>query len=79
MDELRERGVVPHRNPEPVLDRVRAVSPRPVCAGFGIRGPEQVAALSAHADGVVVGSRLIELAEAGEDVAAFVRGLHVQR
>lgn len=61
------------------LDRVRAVSPRPVCAGFGIRGPEQVAALSAHADGVVVGSRLIELAEAGEDVASFVRSLHVQR
>ncbi len=61
------------------LDRVRAVSPGPVCAGFGIRGPEQVAALAAHADGVVVGSRLIELAEAGEDVPAFVRSLRVTR
>lgn len=61
------------------LDRVRAASPIPVCAGFGIRGPEQVAALGPHADGVVVGSRLIELAEAGEDVAAFVRGLRVLR
>ncbi|MEM6638444.1 MAG: tryptophan synthase subunit alpha [Pseudomonadota bacterium] len=60
------------------LARVRAVSERPVCAGFGIRGPDQVAALAAHADGVVVGSRLIELAEQGEDVASFVRSLHIQ-
>lgn len=61
------------------LDRVRAVSPIPVCAGFGIRGPEQVAGLSAHTDGVVVGSRLIELVESGEDAVAFVKTLHVQR
>ncbi len=61
------------------LERVRAISGIPVCAGFGIRGPEQVKALSPHADGVVVGSRLIELVEAGEDPVAFVRTLHVQR
>lgn len=61
------------------LEHVRKISARPVCAGFGIRGPEQVAALGAHADGVVVGSRLIELAEAGEDVVDFVRTLHVKR
>jgi len=61
------------------LDRVRGVSPIPVCAGFGIRGPEQVKGLSAHADGVVVGSRLIELVEAGEDAVAFVKTLHVPR
>ncbi|MFK7889158.1 MAG: tryptophan synthase subunit alpha [Gammaproteobacteria bacterium] len=61
------------------LDRVRSVSEIPVCAGFGIRGPEQVKGLSAHADGVVVGSRLIELVEAGEDPVAFVKTLHVQR
>ena len=61
------------------LARVKAVSPRPVCAGFGIRGPDQVAALAPHADGVVVGSRLIELAESGANVAEFVRSLHVTR
>jgi tryptophan synthase alpha chain len=57
------------------LERVRAVSDIPVCAGFGIRGPAQVRSLAAHADGVVVGSRLIEVLEAGEDPAAFVRSL----
>lgn len=61
------------------LDRVRNVSDIPVCAGFGIRGPEQVRGLSAHADGVVVGSRLIELVESGDDPVAFVKTLHVQR
>lgn len=57
------------------LDRVRAVSPRPVCAGFGIRTPEQVAALAGHADGVIVGSALIEEIEAGRDPAAFLHSL----
>ena len=57
------------------LQRVRALSDLPVCAGFGIRGPEQVAALGKHAEGAVVGSRLIEIIEAGEDPVAFVRSL----
>jgi len=57
------------------MDRVRAVSPVPVCAGFGIRGREQVARMTGHVDGVVVGSALVEVLERGEDPAAFVRGL----
>lgn len=57
------------------LDRVRAVSPLPVCAGFGIRHAAQVAALAPHTDGVVVGSALVEVTEAGGDAAAFLRGL----
>ncbi len=57
------------------MDRVRAVSPIPVCAGFGIRGPEQVARMKGHVDGVVVGSALVEVLERGEDPAAFLRGL----
>lgn len=60
---------------EAYLARVRAASRVPVCAGFGIRGPEQVAALKGHADGAVVGSRLIEVLEEGGDPAAFVRRL----
>jgi tryptophan synthase alpha chain len=55
--------------------RVREVSPVPVCAGFGIRGPEQVARLSPHVDGVIVGAALVEVIERGEDPAAFLRGL----
>jgi tryptophan synthase alpha chain len=57
------------------LERVRAVSPIPVCAGFGIRGPEQVAKLQGHVDGVVVGSALVEVLERGEDPAKFLRSL----
>jgi len=49
------------------LDRVRASSPIPVCAGFGIRSREQVKRLRGHVDGVVVGSALVEVLERGED------------
>jgi tryptophan synthase alpha chain len=48
------------------LERVRAASTVPVCAGFGIRGREQVARLRGHVDGVVIGSALVEVLERGE-------------
>ncbi|HVP34758.1 MAG TPA: tryptophan synthase subunit alpha [Steroidobacteraceae bacterium] len=57
------------------LARVRARAALPVCAGFGIRTREQVARLTGHVDGVVVGSALVELLERGEDPAAWLRGL----
>ena len=57
------------------LDRVRAASASPVCAGFGIRSREQVERLAGHVDGVVVGSALVEVLERGEDPRAFLRGL----
>jgi tryptophan synthase alpha chain len=64
--------------PEDVLsymDRVRAASPVPVCAGFGIRSAGQVARMQGHVDGVVVGSALVEVLERREDPAAFIRSL----
>ncbi len=54
------------------LDRVRAASPLPVLAGFGVRNRAQVAALASHVDGVVVGSALIETLSRGEDPGAFL-------
>lgn len=57
------------------LDAVRAVSPLPVCVGFGVRDVEHVRWLGRHADGVIVGSALVEVLERGEDPAAFLRGL----
>lgn len=57
------------------LDRVRAVAPVPVCAGFGIRSRAQVVRLAPHVDGVVVGSALVEVLERSEDPAAFLRAL----
>jgi len=57
------------------LDRVRASSAVPVCAGFGIRSREQVTRLRGHVDGVVVGSALLEVLERGEDASAWLRAL----
>ena len=46
------------------LDRTRAVVSRnPLLVGFGIRTPADAARLAPHADGVIVGSALIEHAE----------------
>jgi tryptophan synthase alpha chain len=57
------------------MDRVREASRVPVCAGFGIRTREQVARMTGHVDGVVVGSALVEVLERGDDPAAFLRAL----
>jgi len=57
------------------LARVKAASPIPVCAGFGVRNAGQVRRIAAHADGVVVGSALVEALEKGQDPAEFIAGL----
>jgi tryptophan synthase alpha chain len=57
------------------LDRVKAVSPLPVCAGFGVREAAHVRQIAAHADGVIVGSALVEALERGEDPAEFLARL----
>jgi tryptophan synthase alpha chain len=59
------------------FERVKGVSPVPVCAGFGIRSREQVEKLAPYVDGVIVGSALVETLERGEDPGAFLRGLRV--
>jgi tryptophan synthase alpha chain len=61
------------------LDAVRAVSGLPVCAGFGVRSAEQVRLLSGHADGVIVGSALVEALEAGQDPVRFLTELRSAR
>jgi tryptophan synthase alpha chain len=57
------------------LDSVRAAAKVPVCAGFGIRGREQVEQLKGHVAGVIVGSALVEVLDSGQDAAAFLRAL----
>ena len=44
----------------PAVKRVRAASGLPVAVGFGIKTPERAAAIARVADGVVVGSALVE-------------------
>lgn len=41
------------------VNRIKAQTTLPVCVGFGVKSPEQVAAIGAYADGVVVGSALV--------------------
>ncbi len=57
------------------LDAVASASTLPVCAGFGIRAPQDVANVGAHAAGAIVGSALVEVLEQGADAAAFLRSL----
>ena len=57
------------------LERVRGAASLPVLAGFGIRSKLDVDTLGRFADGVIVGSALVEAIERGRDPAAFVREL----
>ena len=64
--------------PDTVIDylkTVTAISPVPVCAGFGIRSREQVEKLRSHVAGVVVGSALVEVLERGDDPRSWLRAL----
>ncbi len=53
------------------LARVRAKTEVPLAVGFGVSSPEQAAAVACHADGVIIGSKLISIVrDAGEiDIA----------
>jgi len=54
---------------EGLVERTRRIAgDLPLYAGFGISTPEHAAAAAALADGVVVGSRAVEAAEAGPSV-----------
>jgi len=75
--------------PEDLADNVKDIQKRtstPVCVGFGISRPEQAAAVSAVADGVIIGSALVKKIEAAvaekqqgqaliQTVAGFIREL----
>lgn len=46
-----------------VINRVRQVTDLPLCIGFGISGPQQAKEAAALADGVIIGSRIIQIME----------------
>ncbi len=48
-----------------LVERARAVTDLPLYAGFGISTPEHARAAAEQADGIVVGSRAVEVAEQG--------------
>ena len=58
---------------EDAVARLKAATDLPIAVGFGIRTPEQAAAIACVADGVVVGSAIVELvAEHGADAPAAI-------
>jgi len=61
---------------------LRLVTTKPVCVGFGVSTPEQVAAVGKVADGVIVGSAIVRLIERHtgdpaliDEVAKFIAAL----
>ncbi len=57
------------------LERARAASKVPVCAGFGIRSAEQIVALRGQVDGVIIGTALVEVIERGESPRSWLASL----
>jgi tryptophan synthase alpha chain len=62
------------------VQRVRQVARTPLAVGFGISTPEQAAMVSGLADGVIIGSALIDaVAKSGDPVvgaSTFMRSIH---
>ena len=60
------------------INRIKTHTDLPVCVGFGIKTPEDAKAISTAADGVVVGSAIIETIQKGatdSEVSAFITAL----
>ena len=64
------------------VEKIRRISKKPVCVGFGISKPEQAKKVAGWADGVIVGSAIVGLIEKSENresmagkVGGFVRSL----
>jgi tryptophan synthase alpha chain len=52
------------------VTRLRASTDLPIAVGFGVRTPDQAAAIARHADGVVVGSALVDAIGAAAEARA---------
>lgn len=53
--------------------RIKAHTALPVCVGFGVKSPEQAAAIAANADGVVVGTAIVNAVAATLDADGAAR------
>jgi tryptophan synthase alpha chain len=63
---------------ESFVDRVRARTEKPLCVGFGVSTPEQAQRVAKVADGVIVGSRIIQLLDEDKslkDACFFIKCL----
>jgi tryptophan synthase alpha chain len=59
------------------ISRVRKVTDKPLCVGFGISTPEQAQRVAKLADGVIIGSRILDIIEKSKrpavDVKSFIQ------
>lgn len=76
------RKILPPNLKEEVL-RIKNITHKPVCVGFGISRPEQVKEILKFSDGVVVGSAIVEVIEKNlgkksffKEVGEFVKFLN---
>ena len=63
---------------ESFVARVKARTEKPLCVGFGVSTPEQARRVAKVADGVIVGSRIIQLLaedKSLKNVCSFIKGL----
>jgi len=63
---------------EGFVARVREKTEKPLCVGFGVSTPEQARRVSRVADGVIVGSRIIQLLDEDESLGnacSFIKSL----
>lgn len=62
---------------EVFVSRVKESVAQPLCVGFGISTPQQAKRVARLADGVIVGSRIIQLMESGDmpQVGEFIKEL----
>jgi tryptophan synthase alpha chain len=61
---------------EEFVFKVRGKTSLPLCVGFGISTPEQAQRIAKIADGIIVGSRIIQLLEApSSELEGFIKGL----
>lgn len=54
---------------------IQSMTSMPVCVGFGVKTPQQVAQVGAFADGVVVGSHFVSQITAHSDSKAIINAL----
>ncbi|GBE00343.1 tryptophan synthase alpha chain [bacterium BMS3Abin07] len=59
-----------------LIGKIKAVSDKPVCVGFGVSTPDQAKAMAAVADGVIIGSAIVKtINTAPSKLEKFLLGL----
>ena len=67
-----------YQNNQIKISRIKKYTDLPICVGFGIKSPEDAKSISLSADGVVVGSAIIETVQKGaseSEVSDFISSL----